>query len=325
MKREIKIFLRRNRIQLIIALLCVLLTIKQMEAPFIFKYNKMTSLLFEKIPQNSVWHEFIELINNLGFAYYSSLIFYFVVDYFPARRKEKAAFHLVKDHLSDLCRHLDCLFTDLLFFTGNGKTMEDLKGKSKLLFTFPTMKLTLEPVLCNKEIMDKATGRLWQGSHCEELNSFHEIQNQCRAIMAAIDTINNHMGANELEEEIVRQLSILAENRYIDNMCHLNEVYLKEGNNAIVCACQTSDFIELLRVYDSFSKLPIKQYFCVLEKATEEERQNILRDLEKLKKEHPESWEMYQALKIRARRLKKLSEEDNAESSAKGYRGGRSV
>lgn len=296
MKREIRIFLRRNRIQLIIALICVLLTIKQMEAPFIFEYNKVTFLLFEKIPQNNVWYESIELINNLGFAYYSSLIFYFVVDYFPTRKKEKAAFNLVKDHLAGVMMHLDCLFAALVFFSENGNRMEDLKNNGKLLFAFPSMKLTLEPILCNKEIMERESERLWQGSQCEERNSFHEIQNQCRAIMAGIDTINNHIGANELEEEIVQQLSVLTENRYIDNMCHLNAVYLNEGNNAIVCACQASDFIELLHVYIFFSKLPIKHYYCTLERTTEEERQSILRDWEKLKKEHPESWEMYQAI-----------------------------
>ena len=85
--REIQVFLRRNRIQLIIAVFCMLVTIKQMKAPFIFQYNAFTSFLFERIPSENVGGEILDLINNLGFAYYSSLVFYYVVDYFPTRKR----------------------------------------------------------------------------------------------------------------------------------------------------------------------------------------------------------------------------------------------
>lgn len=127
MRREINLFIKRNRIQLLIASVCFVLTVKQMNASFPLQYNIVTSLLFEKNSENSRWFEFVEIINNLGFAYYSSLIFYFVVDYFPARKKEKKALNLVKDHISDIIMHIDYLLTALLFFADAGTKMSDTK------------------------------------------------------------------------------------------------------------------------------------------------------------------------------------------------------
>lgn len=68
MGRGIRVFLKRNKIQLLIALVCIIITIKQMDTDFLFKYNYLTEILFKKLPADHFFSETFELISDLSFA-----------------------------------------------------------------------------------------------------------------------------------------------------------------------------------------------------------------------------------------------------------------
>lgn len=296
MKHEIRLFIKRNRIQLLIASVCVILTVKQMNAPFPMQYNFVTSLLFERISENSRWFEVIEIINNLGFAYYSSLIFYFVVDYFPTRKKEKKALNLVKDHISDIIMHIDYLITALLFFTDLGTKMSCTKINLCQLQKMTSLQLTLKPIVCNVAIVNKQSGEVEMGSQCEELNSFDTVQRECVIILKEIDFIKNHIGASQIENELVDKLSLLSENCYLNNMRHLKREYIDDGRGGLVCAAQTSDLLDLLKIHSTLCKLALKQRVCIIEKSTDQDKKDVLKSLKELKKNHPEAMEMYEKM-----------------------------
>ena len=296
MKREFIIFIKRNKIQLLIALVCIVLNIKQTSIPFLFEYNLVTSFMFEKIPETNNLFEVIDIINNLGFAYYSSLIFYFVVDYFPNRKKEKMAFKLIKDNVSNIIVHLDCLFKELLFFCNFDASIERLNISIFQIKQMVSLHLTLETVECNKTIIDKTNGEIITKSQCETLSSFDTIQNECKSIINEINFINNHVCISQLEGELVNILSILNKNQYLDNMIHLNRNVFTFGCSEIVCNCKVLDFLELLKISFDLCKLPVEQYACILEKSTENDRQEVLQSLNNIKKNYPKSFEMLQKI-----------------------------
>lgn len=293
MKRELKIFFKRNRVQLIIALICILITVKQMNAPFILPYNVVTSFLFERIASETAGGEILDLLSNLGFAYYSSLIFYYVVDYFPTRKKENKALRAVADHLSQLTIYIEKLFATLLFISGSGTKIEDLKNNN----IFPELcKLELDnqECRCNWEIINRKTGEVDEGCQAEILRPFNCVKETSEAILQEINSIYAHTNVGELEEEIKELLCELSENRYIKNASGLNGVVLDAGTMSLIVNCNHDDLLALLGIRLVIGKLPIEQYQFTMRETSKQELQEIEKAYEDLKKQMPAAVAAYE-------------------------------
>lgn len=274
--------MKRNRVQLVIALLCLLLLIKQMDAPFLVEYNMVTSLLFEQVASDSAGGELLDMLNDLGFAYYSSLVFYFVVDYFPSRQKERKAFLTVQDHLSWIQRYIDQLFSDLLFISGIGNEMDDLKGNMHYLFKIMSLELDENPIYVNRTVTNRLTGEFSSGSTGEKIIPYADVQKNCETICAEINKVLNHPGASELEKEIVEILSTLSENRYIKGASSLDPDWLKQGIRSFVIRGTFTDLEELVWLHVKLCELPITQYKCVLTRTSKSELEELARLYESL-------------------------------------------
>ena len=107
---EARVFFRRNRVHVLLTALCVVLCIKQSEAPFLGEYNLVTRILFLAPSPGTVGSAFLNVLYNLGLAYMSALAFYLLVNYFPERKKEQKAFYFVIDHIE----RIDVLINQLL-------------------------------------------------------------------------------------------------------------------------------------------------------------------------------------------------------------------
>lgn len=295
MIREIKIFLNRNKIQLFIAAICIWITIKQSGAPCLFSYNKFTSFLFERVTGNTIWASALSFLNNLGFAYYSSLIFYYVVDYFPTRKKEKIALKIVSEHLSQLAICIEQLFVSLLFFSNNGNKLEDLR-KNKALSELCKLRLTNDEVCCSWEIKYSKTANTYHRISSTVLYPFDYIKSTCQAILNEVDNIYSHANAEMLEPEIKELLLILKENRYIKNARSLDGSILNDNPISIIDACGKRDLLEILGVRLMLKRLPIEQFSFTMENVDEQEIREIKESYEKLRTSNPDSIALYEKI-----------------------------
>lgn len=296
MKRELKIFFKRNRVQLIIALICILITVKQMNAPFVLPYNVVTSFLFERVASETAGGEILDLLSNLGFAYYSSLIFYYVVDYFPTRKKENKALRAVADHLSQLTIYIEKLFVTLLFVSGKGTKIEDLR-KNDIILELCKLELDNQERRCNWELINRKTMEVDEACQAETLCPFTCVKETAEAIFQEINSIYAHTNVGELEEEIKELLCELSENRYITNASGLNGTALEAGARSLIVNCNHYDLLALLGIRLVIGKLPIEQYQFIMRETTEQELQKIEKVYEDLKEQMPVAVAAYEKTK----------------------------
>lgn len=152
------------------------------------------------------------------------------------------------------------------------------------------LQLTLKPIVCNVAIVNKQSGEMEIASQCEKLNSFDTIQKECVVILKEIDFINNHIGASQIENELVDQLSLLSENRYLNNMSYFKREFIDDSSHTFVCASQASDLLDLIKIHSALCKLAVKQRVCIIEKSTDQDKKEVLKSLNELKKIIQKRW-----------------------------------
>lgn len=287
------VFLKRNRIQLLIASVCLWINIKQMSAPCLFSYNVITSFLFERVDDETVWGGILEMLNNLGFAFYSSLVFYYVVDYFPTRKKERAALRVVADHLSEIVIHIEKLFATLLFVSKKGSKIEDLVENNNLA-ELCQLELDNEVLRCNWEITELRSGDVYIGCQAETLHPFDDVKNVCEAIKEEINDIYAHVNAEYLAPEIKAWLCDLSENRYIVNISRKDGAVLQNEEIKMIVNCNPYDLMGILRVRRKLLSLPIMQYRFSMWEATEQEIVEVEKNYDDLREAMPKAVEAYE-------------------------------
>lgn len=294
--REIQVFLRRNRIQLIIAVFCMLATIKQMKAPFIFQYNAFTSFLFERIPSENVGGEILDLINNLGFAYYSSLVFYYVVDYFPTRKREKAALKAVGEHLTQISVNIECMFAILMHISGKGSSIRDVRWQKDSVLDLCDIELNVQGIYCNRVLYNKRNNDILERSMGEKIIPFEYVQEACKGVLKEIDMIKNSVKWDQLENEIKDVLAALSNNRYINNITSVDRVIFDKGIRSFTVSCTQYDLLQLIYANIIIGQLPIEVYQCSVHESTEEECQSIVDDWKRLREENPTAAKVFEEL-----------------------------
>lgn len=290
MLRGVKVFLKRNIIQLIIAFICIIITIKQMSTPFLFEYNWLTEFLFKQLPSEHYLSEILDILENLAFAYYSGLIFYYIVEYFPARRKEKQALFFANEHLSKLSKNISCLIADLFFVAK--LTYPD--KKTGLLFKIPQMGLSFEEIYCNRDLYCGKPERMVEGSKCELIVPFVTIQEDCLSIISSIEKIKSHVYSNQLEDDITKILSILENNSFIQGIRRIEKEYLLQNGLALFGSCTLIDISEVLYVNHMLRQLPISSYRCELSLSTKEDKEEIEEVMERMRRDYPESTKRFE-------------------------------
>ena len=283
MLRGVKVFLKRNKIQLIIAFICILITIKQMNTPFLFEYNWLTEILFKKLPSEHYLSEILDILGNLAFAYYSGLIFYYIVEYFPARRKEKQALFFANEHLSELSKNIACLIEDL-FFVAKLTYPDKKKG---LLFTISQIELTFDKIYCDRDLFCGNPEINVESSKGELLIPCIKIQEDCTDVINTIEVIKKQIYSNQLEEDITEILNILENNNYIRGIKAIDSKYLSDNNMVFCSNFKLFDIAELLYINRLLRKLPIDAYRCELRLSKENDVEEIKEILEEVREINP--------------------------------------
>lgn len=284
--REIKVFFKKNIIQLIIAVICIIITIKQMSTPFLFEYNWLTEVLFKQLPSEHYLSEILDILGNLAFAYYSGLIFYYIVEYFPTRRKEKQALKHTRPQLSELAKQLTFLISDLFFVA---ELLYGEKRKKELFSYLPELELSFDETVCNREVFCENDKSEEISTQYETFIPFLNIKQDCLSIQQAVEQIKNQVYYPQLEDDINEVLNTLMNNIYINHFIDINEDLLKNNNLNFTCNCTLFDISELIVCNRFLRKLPINRYSCKLTLSTKEEKKEINDIVEKMWKEHPES------------------------------------
>lgn len=295
MKRNVKIFIKRNRFHIVITAFCLWIFVKQMSSPCIFPYNDITSFLFERVSDNTVCGELLDFVYNLGFAYFSSLIFYFVIDYFPSRKKEKMALISVRDHLSAIVAYTEKLLAVLLFVYRRYSSV-DTSNQNKDILNVHGLKLDNTTVRYNWEIIEEKRGSLFGGCQGDTLYPFDEVKHICKIILQEVDAINSHMNSENLEEEVRELLCNLSENRYIVNITHLDSGVLDSGSVSLVVNSGKRDILELILIRIALNDLLITQYKCTMCKTTEPELADIENSYAKMHKKMPGTMALYERI-----------------------------
>lgn len=292
MKYNMKVFFKRNWIYLLITIVFMIVIIKQTSLSFIFNdYNVFTSFIFEKVDETNKWFEIIDIFNNLGFAYCSSYLFYLVVDYFPTRAREKKAYSLLKNNISDIIEHLSGLFCKLNLFINYIEKTNIIHNKEEFIKRVLSLRMTKDPIYCDIKYTNTKTGEIEMQSNCEEINSYDSIRLECKAILEEISIMKNDYYFGHLESNIIETINLLQNNRYINNAIWINDK-LTDLCSSFTISCQSNDIEELIDLYFILIKLPINFRFCSIKILSESEVEKKKKEMEKLKNEHPEWFEM---------------------------------
>lgn len=292
MKYNMKVFFKRNWIYLLITMIFMIVIIKQTSMPFIFNdYNVFTSFIFEKVDETNKWYEIIEIFNNFGFAYCSSYLFYLIVDYFPSRTREKKAYNLLKNNISGILEHLSGLFCKLNLFINYSDENDIILNKEEFIERILSLSMTKKPIYCDIKYTNTKTREIEMQSNCEEINSYDSIRLECEAILEEISIMKNEYYFVDLEFNVKEIFNKLQKNRYINNGIWINDK-LTDLCSSFTIACQSKDFEELIDLYFALLKLPINFSFCSIRILSESEVEEKKKEMEELKKAHPEWFEM---------------------------------
>ena len=287
------VFLRRNKIHLTITVACLMLSLKQCQAPFLWKYNPVTDFLFHCLSSETALGAFFETLYNIGSAYFVSFLFYLIVDYFPKREQERRAFLLTINHLEQIDLLINRLFSFLLFVTGKGSCAEDVSPET--LQSLHNIPLHDKNRYCHTKDINLQSGKAEYEGHPDYINEINYIRKICTAILFQINTIMVLPYVANLEIELLEILTVLKENRMISGYAHMpNEKTLRgmpyinnystSDINAVIIA------LAFLRRYN----YPSHQFITVA--ATPGEIERLKKELQDFENSYPESFALLKSI-----------------------------
>lgn len=287
------VFLRRNKVHLSITIICLMLCLKQCQAPFFWKYNLVTDFLFHRLSNETVLGAIFETLYNIGFAYFVSFLFYLIVDYFPKREKERRAFLLTIDHLEQIDSLINRLFSFLLFVTGKGACAEDVPPET--LQGLCNISLRDNDRYCHTKDINLQSSEVEYEGHPDCLNEIDYVREICIAILAQINTIMSQPYVANLETNLLEILTVLKENRMISGYARMpnkknlnNKPYI--NNYSVFDINEAVTTLAFLRRYN----YPSHKFITVA--ATAEEIEKSKKELQDFEKCYPESFALLNSI-----------------------------
>lgn len=292
---EILIFFQRNSFYLLLAFFCIMLWIKQTPIPFLWNYNWLTSLLFLSPPDNSLGYGLLSFFSTLGMAYLASLIFYFITDYLPTRKKEIAAMQLVTENLEDIDRHLAMLFSYLMFFAKIGTNSANLTTED-----FPklcNLRLNNDTIFCHTQSTRFDNDLVEMEALVNPIEKLSTIVNICKCIVAQSDYIIKLPYAINMEDTLIAWLGMLKRNILIDNYASLSPDHIASlGRNCFVCKYSPEDVLELYWVFTHLRMFPYIKHNFIVTSALNEDIEKAQQDWEEMQSRFPERIELMNQL-----------------------------
>lgn len=288
---EILIFFRRNSFYLLLAFFCIMLWIKQTSIPFLWNYNWLTSLLFLSPPVDSFGYGLLSFFSTLGIAYLASLIFYFIIDYLPTRKKEIAAMQLVTDNLEDIDSHLAMLFSYLMFFANIGTNSANLVAED-----FPklcNLHLNNDTIFCHTQHTRFDNDLVEMETLVNPIEKLSAIVNICKRIVAQADYIIKLPYAINMEDTLIAWLGMLKRNILIDNYASLSPAYIAGlDGNCFVCKYSPEDVFELYWVFTHLRMFPFIKHNFIVTPALTEDIEKAQLDWEEMQNRFPDRIEL---------------------------------
>lgn len=272
-----------------------------MEAPFIFQYNIVTSFLFERVPSETLGGELLDLFNSLGFAYYSSLIFYYIVDYFPTRQKEKRALLDTEEHLTNISVHIEYLFAVLMFLSGKGCNIRDIRWQKDAILELCKIGFDENPIYCNCVLYNRKNNEVIEQSWYQMIIPYDRVKEECEGILYEIDMIRNSVKYDLLEDDVKDIISVLSNNNYINRMAQFDAKYFEQGIGSFFVNCTKEDLLELIGANIVIGRLPIEIYECTIHESSEEDRLAGQATYEKLCEDFPKAVKIFEDINSKNR------------------------
>ena len=240
---EFKIILRQNKLFLLLACVCVLLIIKHSQAPFPWEYNAVTKLLFLSPQADTAMGSVFEVCYTLGLSYLASLLFYFVVNYFPKRKRERRAFLLIKDRIERIDLFINRLISYLMFFAG-------LEGDPRKLT--PDMLLSLCKIPfdgigkpCHTTETNLSTGDIEAEGNPICISDIQDLRAISAAILSQTREILSLPYASNIEDDILETLGVLRNCTVLSRFSEMKDSYVSPGMRYI-CNFSSLDLLEVL-------------------------------------------------------------------------------
>ncbi len=126
-------FIKRHKILFIIFIISIFLIIKNSSIPYLFVPPAFISFIFDR-PRGEFFSGVAQIVDIFASAYATSLLFYYIVEYIPAIKREKKANIIAKPQLSNLYFYISELLAMLkysakqqnLWDYNNPDTMDEL-------------------------------------------------------------------------------------------------------------------------------------------------------------------------------------------------------
>lgn len=295
-RTELRVFVKCNRIYLLIGAICLILCIKQSEAPFFWKYNAFTSFLFQRPEENTGWGSAFFLIYELGLAFLASFLFYLLVDYFPRRRRERSAFLLVLGELEVIDAEIGRLFAFLMFYTGVGTCVDQLMPDH--VETLCGITLRDEEVYCHTRDIQTVTGEVLMEGNPDHINLFFGLKEMSEVILRQVDGIMGLPYAANLEDELLQLLTRLKGSRMLNLLSGMQASYIQvDENMGFICNYFPEDVIHLYFTYLQLQCFPYPKRLVIVEQSDPDSIKQAEEEWERVKREFPQSTEFLEKLR----------------------------
>lgn len=295
-RTELRIFVKCNWFYLLIGAICLVLCIKQSEAPFCWEYNTITSFMFQRPEENTGWGSAFFIVYQLGLAFLASFLFYLLVDYFPRRRRERSAFLLILDELEVIDTEIGRLFAFLMFYTGIGTRADQLMPDH--VGDLCGIMLRDEEVYCHIRDIQTTTGEVLMEGDPDHINLFFGLREMSQVILSQVGGIMGLPYASNLEDELLQLLTMLKSSRMLNLLSGMQASYVQvEENTGFICNYVPEDVIHLYLVYLQLRGFPYPKHLVVVEQPDWDSIKQAEETWERVKREFPQSVEILEKLK----------------------------
>lgn len=265
---ELKMFIKNNVVILSFLVLSVLIVIKNGELPILSNIPVALKLLFVKPKDDTITAFIFDLLENISLAYIASCVFYFVVDYFPQRKKERKAYCLIQNELRIIYGELSYLIRMFLFEAGiNKEPRKIIKDKVTLS---KMCNINLDRRDRHVKILHCIDGK---SNSCSYIyNIFNDSVQKIKNIENSIENIYNKPLSHEIEMPLYEIIDSIWNSRFLRMVKAYGEgEYVEAPGRIHVFLHLDNSFRELIKCYIKFEAYNFGKIDYKIEAITETE------------------------------------------------------
>lgn len=284
-------FLKRHPTLFVLFLFSLFLMVKNSSIPYPFDPPKIISILFDS-PQSGFFSKLAPLIDVFASAYVTSLLFYYLVDYLPALKREKTAGKIISSSLTNLTLYISELLARIeyeakkngVFQTGNIDDMDQLP-------------ITETTMYC-REIRQRNGEESWSG--IISYNLFESCHSYRTLILDTCTTISYTPSFLYCDEQLIDIISEIKLNRLLEMLPQPDDILHEAGVTPINMGVGEG-YQKLKEAYEKLQQHTDIVFECALEDVSPKEVDEYLKKNMELLKSNPKAAEILAIIQKRKR------------------------